>query len=88
MEGAALRGAIFGMRMIVIKSRAIADDKIAFNLRKSQLPLNILSEVLGLIKILSQFLHVETSHIRVGIFASIVPPHQHTRLGNASHESD
>ena len=43
--------------------------------------------IIGFIGILTQFIHMESPHVGMGIFTPVIPTHQkHPRLGRTSHQ--
>ena len=83
---AALGRAIFRMGMIVVVARAVAEHEIAFDLDKAQFPLRVLGEIRSFIGVLAQFRNMKTAHVRVRIFALVIPAHQNARFGRTAHQ--
>ena len=87
-ERGALGRGIFGVRVVVVKARAIREHEIAFDLGVREVAPPIEFEVCGLIRVLPQFRREEAARVLMRIFGRVVPLHQRAVLGVAAHDGD
>jgi hypothetical protein len=88
LEGAALGRAVFGMGVIIVEARAIAENEVAFDFGETELALRVLGKVVCLVTVLAKFVHAKSAHVGVWIFAPVIPTHPDTRLGGAADQGN
>ena len=74
--------------MVVVKTRAVAEDEIAFDFDVTQFPLSVLREIIRFVGVLAQVIDVEAAHVGVRIFAFVIPAHPDAGFGGAAHQGD
>ena len=88
VERAAFRGAVFRVRMVVVKPRTVAQHEVAFDFDEAQLPGGVLGVIVRLVGVLPQFMDAKAAHVHVRVFAIVIPAHPDARFGGAAHQSD
>ena len=87
-ERGALGRAVFGVGVVVVEARAVAEREVALDLGEGQLAVRVLLEVIRLVEVLPQLGHIEPPVVVVRVLGLVIPAHPHTRLHRAAHQRD
>ncbi len=85
-QGRAFRRRIFGVRVVVVVPRAVAQYEVALDLLETQRPVLVDLEIGGFVRILEQFGGAKTPRVAVRILQPVIPLHQRAVLGVTPHE--
>ena len=86
-RGAFGRG-VFGVRVVVVEARAVAQDQVALDFLEGELALGVLRVVVGLVGVLHQLLHAEAAGVAMGVLGGVVPQVGHAVLRGGADQRD
>src|SRR3954464_8151577 len=74
--------------MIIVKSGAVTQNKVALDFVKSECALGVLREIIGFVRILEKLFDAKTPRIAVWILATVIPAHSDSGSGGAANQRD